>query len=130
VHHFDVADSYFGAQTALQQRLEAARQTEQGTPPRVREAEARLRAERARTEALLEDNAALLLRAQQLQQAAALQDSPQPPPAVSPHSHPMPACQFFSRNPDDLVGQLFGIVCSQLQQLNKVWALFNISLLL
>lgn len=89
-----MADLCFGAQTALQQRLEAARQTEQGTPPRVREAEARLRAERARTEVLLEDNAALSLRAQQLQQAAALQDSPQPPPAVSPYSHPMPACQF------------------------------------
>lgn len=69
-------------QAALEQRLEAAQQT----PPRVRDAEASLRAERARIEALLQENAALSQRAQLLQQqAAAVQDPPLPAPPVCGH---------------------------------------------
>ncbi len=84
----------FGVQTALQDRLEAAQQTAQQTPPRVREAEARLQSERARIEALLAENAALSMRAQQLQEAAALQDFPLPLTAVSPcHSFNIPSRQ-------------------------------------
>lgn len=71
-----------GVQMALQQRLEAAQQT----PPRVREAEMQLRAEQARIEALLEENAALSLRAQHLQAAA----SPRPgAPLASPANSPL-----------------------------------------
>jgi hypothetical protein len=65
-------------QMALQQRLEAAQQT----PPRVREAESQLRAEQARIEALLEENAALSMRAQHLQVAAA----PRPGAPLASHA--------------------------------------------
>ncbi len=81
-----------GVQATLEQQLEATQQT----PPRVREAEDSLRAERERIEALLHENAALSQRAQQLQQqAAAVQDPPLPGPPVRPSLPQKPALSAF-----------------------------------